>query len=275
MFSAIPNFQTYSHPQSFQFTPIVSSPLSSPPLRRSPEHPPLSPRDNNASSTRLTHVMSSPTPSKPTNLRSSSPINPASSSPVHGSAESTSRFSKRTTKSNPLIHNRGDGRETRRKLFLKKVREDSEDQRWKARGGDDEMMRTIWIAEQRRMQERRAGDLDAESLREEDFEEPWSSDEALADEIAKKEADEMEALLSSMEEQGHPYMPYMADTEGMDTSQDTMDSSMNKQSAASFESFYGCDDEEYDHLFMDVIQEEERQLSMQQPLSGDVEMDMS
>ncbi|RDW60865.1 hypothetical protein BP6252_12248 [Coleophoma cylindrospora] len=272
MFSTIPNFQTYSHPQSFHFTPIVSSPLSSPPLRRSPEHTPLSPRDNNASSTRRTHVMSSPTPSKATSLRSSSPINPASSSPVHGSAESTSRFSKRTTKSNPLIHNRGDGRETRRKLFLKKVREDSEDQRWKARGGDDEMMRTIWIAEQRRMQERRAGDPDAEVLREEDFEEPWSLDEALADEIAKKEADEMEALLSSMEEQGRQYT---ADTEGMDTSPDTMDSSMNKQSTASFESFNGSDDEEYDHLFMDVIQEEERQLSMQQPLSGDVEMDMS
>ena len=35
-------------------------------------------------------------------------------------------------------------------MFLKKVREDSEDKRWKARGGDDEMMRSIWISEQRR-----------------------------------------------------------------------------------------------------------------------------
>jgi hypothetical protein len=34
------------------------------------------------------------------------------------------------------------------------VREDSEDKRWKARGGDDEMMRSIWIAEQRRREER-------------------------------------------------------------------------------------------------------------------------
>jgi hypothetical protein len=31
---------------------------------------------------------------------------------------------------------------------------DSDDKRWKARGGDDEMMRSIWIAEQRRREER-------------------------------------------------------------------------------------------------------------------------
>ena len=69
-----------------------------------------------------------------------------------------SSFSRRTTKANPLIHNHGDSRETRRKLFLKKVREDSEDRRWAARGGDDEMMRTIWIAEQRRRAEQHARD---------------------------------------------------------------------------------------------------------------------
>ena len=37
---------------------------------------------------------------------------------------------------------------------MKKVREDSEDKRWKARGGDDEMMRSIWMSEQRRREER-------------------------------------------------------------------------------------------------------------------------
>jgi hypothetical protein len=50
-----------------------------------------------------------------------------------------SPYSKRITKENPLIHNRGDGRETRRKLFLKKVRDESEERRWDARGGDDEV----------------------------------------------------------------------------------------------------------------------------------------
>lgn len=39
-------------------------------------------------------------------------------------------------------------------MFLKRVREDSDDKRWKARGGDDEMMRNIWLAEQKRREER-------------------------------------------------------------------------------------------------------------------------
>ena len=36
---------------------------------------------------------------------------------------------------------------------MRKVREDSEEKRWQARGGDDEMMRSIWISEQRRREE--------------------------------------------------------------------------------------------------------------------------
>jgi hypothetical protein len=55
---------------------------------------------------------------------------------------------------------------------LKRVREDSEDQRWKARGGDDEMMRSIWISEQRRREERQrreAMGLDALPVEEEEY----------------------------------------------------------------------------------------------------------
>lgn len=47
---------------------------------------------------------------------------------------------------------------------MKKVREDSEDKRWKARGGDEEMMRAIWVSEQKRREEtqrREALGLDA------------------------------------------------------------------------------------------------------------------
>jgi hypothetical protein len=77
--------------------------------------------------------------------------------PTPPSSRRESNFSKRTTKVNPLIHGRGsveEGRETRRKLFLKNVREASEEKKWKNRGGDDEIMRCIWVAEQRRLQER-------------------------------------------------------------------------------------------------------------------------
>ena len=54
---------------------------------------------------------------------------------------------------------------------MKRVREDSDDKRWKARGGDDEMMRSIWIAEQRRREERQrreAMGLDALPVEEEE-----------------------------------------------------------------------------------------------------------
>jgi hypothetical protein len=61
-------------------------------------------------------------------------------------------FAKRATKPNPLFHGRRDGedgRETRRKLFLKRVRDSAEEKRWKDRGGDDEIMRVLWISEER------------------------------------------------------------------------------------------------------------------------------
>src|ERR1700728_3943377 len=114
MFSTLP-LLAHSLNQPSYYVPQVSSPLSSSPLHSSP----LSPRDGNApQSPRRRFPMSSPTPIK---NRKEKP------------------YSQRVTRSNPLIHNRGDGRETRRKLFLKKVREDSEDKRWDARGGEDEV----------------------------------------------------------------------------------------------------------------------------------------
>lgn len=39
-------------------------------------------------------------------------------------------------------------------MFLKNVRDASEEKKWKNRGGDDEIMRCIWVAEQRRLEER-------------------------------------------------------------------------------------------------------------------------
>ena len=104
--------------------------------------------------------MTSPTPTTKSNA-----IAIASITPVHNKSASlpsppSSRggFSKRTTKVNPLIHGRDDGRETRRKLFLKRVREEGEEKRWKGRErsingeGEEEMemMRCVWIAEERR-----------------------------------------------------------------------------------------------------------------------------
>ena len=61
------------------------------------------------------------------------------SSPTPSKGWNENSYSKRIIKQNPLIHNRGDGRETRRGLFLKKVQAKSEERRWAARGGEDEV----------------------------------------------------------------------------------------------------------------------------------------
>ena len=53
-------------------------------------------------------------------------------------------------KPNPLFQRSRDASERRRGLFLKKVREDGEERRWRARGGEDEVMRSIFLAERRR-----------------------------------------------------------------------------------------------------------------------------
>jgi hypothetical protein len=161
MFSALP---PHAHIHT-NYTPYHPSPLSSSPLRNSPS--PLKERDVNAISPsspihyEQDYKMTSPTP----NPKSSNAIAITNITPVHNKSASLpspppSRggFSKRTTKVNPLIHGRDDGRETRRKLFLKRVREEGEEKRWKGRErsvngeGEEEMemMRCVWIAEERR-----------------------------------------------------------------------------------------------------------------------------
>lgn len=59
-----------------------------------------------------------------------------------------------------MNRNADEGREARRKLFLKRVREGSEEKRWRDRNsgfgeGEDEALRSIWVAEERRRVESR------------------------------------------------------------------------------------------------------------------------
>jgi hypothetical protein len=119
MFSALPMLAHHFNQESY-YSPQVSSPLSSSPTRASS----LSPSNGDIEPTRQNQF-------------------PMFSSPSRRNRKD-STFSKRVTRSNPLIHNRDDGRETRRKLFLKRVREDSEDKRWNARGGEDEVCSTFY-----------------------------------------------------------------------------------------------------------------------------------
>ncbi|TAQ91434.1 hypothetical protein B7494_g214 [Chlorociboria aeruginascens] len=231
------------------YSPRISSPLSSSPIRFSP----ISPLESSAA---LFNATMSPTPQR---------------SPTPPSRESV--FAKRTTKANPLLHGRkeGDGRETRRQLFLKRVREDSDEKRWRARGGDDEIMRTIWMAEQRRREERQAREamgvpgLDAEM-------EELSLDEVMVDEVAQKEEEELEAILMAIDERALRSSGQSASDESIPADEEMDDllwsSQVDPRNQSPPESRYGSDEEDYDLIFMDVIQEENSRSTQPRSLFG-------
>ncbi len=158
-----------------------------------------------------------------------------------------------------MTRNADEGREARRKLFLKRVREGSEEKKWRDRNsglveGEDEVLRAIWLAEERRREEARRieesilgvgiGQEEEQVVEEGDL----RADEVMADEVAMKEEQELEALLGSLN-QG----------DGMETllwEDQALAKRMRNQQAQ--DTPYGSDDEEYDHIFMDVIEEESR-----------------
>jgi len=120
-------------------------------------------------------------------------------------------------------------------------------------------MRRIWLAEERRREEairREAMGLEP-GLDEEELEDFGNLDEVLVEEIAREEEEELEALLGLMEgEASNTTAP---------------------QEQQHSETPYGSDDEEYDHIFMDVIMEEKMTASQeqsQQPEHPDTAFDM-
>lgn len=106
-------------------------------------------------------------------------------------------------------------------------------------------MRTIWIAEQKRREERRARDAQAWAglEEEEDLDEAQSTDigkinpsqdEEMVDEVAQQEDAEMEAMLS------------MLDAESWDPPPNQRNHHDDNNTP------YGSDDDEYDQLFMEI-----------------------
>ncbi|CAG8983059.1 hypothetical protein HYALB_00006087 [Hymenoscyphus albidus] len=273
MFSMLPPtpaHHTFNLNHTYQFSPVVSSPLSSSPLRSSPTPSPLSPRDANAQvydfnyhpNNTTEKIMTSPTPlSKPnssaskTNSRTQHVpnINLPSPPPSRGEREREKKesvFAKRASKPNPLLHGRreGDeGRETRRKLFLKRVRDGAEEKRWRDRGGDEEIMRVLWMGEERERRRRvevaiarqvgGEGVLDEEDV---DF------DEMMAEEVAMTEEAELEARLGDA-------LPQSQESNRVNECQSSQEFRMDQDQETSF----GSDDDEYDHIFMDVAKAEE------------------
>lgn len=95
-------------------------------------------------------------------------------------------------------------------------------------------------------------------------------DEIMADEVALMEEAELEALASMNTEQaGNQDVP---PDEEMDSLLLSMDGQA-PQAQPRPETPYGSDDDEYDHIFMDVIQEESR-MAYQQPHAPNGDDDM-
>jgi hypothetical protein len=91
-------------------------------------------------------------------------------------------------------------------------------------------------------------------------------DEVIVDEVAMKEEQELEAFLESLS-QPHEEMDSLLWGYQVPTTQ-------SHQNQQPLETPYGSDDEEYDHIFMDVIEEENRMASQQQQqIPGYLDMD--
>ncbi|RPB06966.1 hypothetical protein P167DRAFT_473361, partial [Morchella conica CCBAS932] len=120
---------------------------------------------------------------------------------------------KRLFKPVPIFVSREKGRETRHNLFLKKVRRGREDKIIKSRGGEDEMMRLIFVSEQKRWEatQARAAATISTIYEEEEFEVEETQDYELPyhasgidedddfDQLIEREGEELEDMLSQLD----------------------------------------------------------------------------
>lgn len=129
-----------------------------------------------------------------------------------------------------------DGRETRRNLFLKRVRKDSEDKRWEERGGEDEIMRVVWLGEEKRRRDRIAQEAEGLKMQEDDaLESDGHEEKDMVENVALQEDAEIDAYLDMLESERR---------DGVVTTRESGDTP------------YGSDEDEYDDIFMQVITNE-------------------
>ncbi|KAK6950767.1 hypothetical protein Daesc_007292 [Daldinia eschscholtzii] len=197
-------------------------------------------------------------PTRPSPL-SSSPIRPSSpplslrdpntlprfdtqSSPIKG-PPSKFKFASRNAKPNPLRQNRENAQESRRNLFLRNVRQRADDKKWERRGGDQEVLKLEWSKLDKLRREQKNADLDGMVFEDEieDFAElkreamEENPDDMMVDAIAQEEQEELDAMLSMFEAQTQSSQPPVG------TASPTI-----------------SDEEDYDHLFMDFLSQQEQ-----------------
>ena len=105
-------------------------------------------------------------------------------------------------------------------------------------------------------------------------------DEIMADEVALMEEAELEALTQSLQA-GQQDTPPENEMDSLLFSMDDQIPTSTPRAQPRPETPYGSDDDEYEHIFMDVIQEENRMASQPTYLPGgdddmmDMDMDMN
>ncbi|KAI1178642.1 hypothetical protein F4777DRAFT_537418 [Nemania sp. FL0916] len=193
--------------------PAVPSPLASSPIRPSQASPPLSPRNPN---TLPRHTMSSPIQGPPSKFK----------------------YASRSAKPNPLRLSREKAQESRRTLFLKNVRQRSDDKKWEQRGGDQEALKLEWHRLNRQWRQEKDADIDGmvfdyefEDVPADQHPVQEETDDMMVDAIAQEEEAELDAMIS------------LLDTSSPQASHQANPSSLS-------------DDEDYDALFMDILSQE-------------------
>ncbi|KAH6641711.1 hypothetical protein F5144DRAFT_610439 [Chaetomium tenue] len=269
-------------PSPLSSSPVRAASLSPPPFQNQQQtvSQPLSPCNPNVLNTLPRHTQSSPTQGG--QIFYPSPTHNENHNANSSSNSKLFRFASRNPRPNPVVKRREDAQEGRRRLFFQNVRQRQEDKRWERRGGEDEILKLEWWRLTRERNQAKAAEaaqyfsgMDADLAAQEEEElrmlaqqqqqylqyerdqqqyqqqyQPQRGyadrdmDAMMADVIGQQEEAELEALVSDLE---------------------------RKRESAHF-----SDDEDYDGLFMDLIQQQQQRqdgdAGMGTSWSQDVEM---
>ncbi|KAK6843104.1 hypothetical protein PG987_003964 [Apiospora arundinis] len=254
MLAAMPP-PTFSLDFSSPYKPNVSSPLSSSPIRaaaasssQSSPPAPLSPRDSN----RCNMIQSSPIP-----------------------APKLFKYASRPAKPNPLRQTRENAQESRRKLFLKNVRQRQDDKKWERRGGDQEVLKLEWSLLDRRRRLQKESDVDGFVFDDEIDEDPSLEATAAttAGDFSNPPGDDIDSMMLDAMEQDEDAMLSMYEAEAHSTQPPQQQ--LHQGAPPRPDSPFLSDDDDYDNIFMDLLSHQQQGNSAPHNFASSGEMDMS
>ncbi|KAF6821934.1 hypothetical protein CPLU01_12330 [Colletotrichum plurivorum] len=197
-----------------------------------------------------------PSPLSSSNIRATSPLSPRSDNAARRQTQSSPipapkfKFASRPTRPNPVVRKREDAQESRRKMFLQNVRQRADDKAYQRRDMEGTLLKSDWDRDMR--QRFYAKQIEGDAVYSEadiedaaDFSRDYTReitddiDDLMIDDIAQQEQAELDALVSSY---------------GQD-----LGSPQQQQASAQSDPYNLSDDEDYDALFMDLVSQETNQ----------------